>query len=131
MSQMTIGALARAAGVHVETIRYYQRRGLLSAPPRPARGVRRYGGEAVARLQFIKRAQELGFSLAETGRLLTLQEGQSCDAARALAAEKLTAVDDRLADLARMRAVLTELIDRCDASACNVSCPVIETLQRP
>ena len=131
MSPMTIGTLARAAGVHVETIRYYQRRGLLAEPPRPARGVRRYGADSVARLQFIKRAQELGFSLAETGRLLTLQVGQSCDAARALAAEKLAAVDDRLADLGRMRTVLTELIDRCDASACDVSCPIIETLQRP
>jgi len=128
---MTIGILARAAGVHVETIRYYQRRGLLSAPPKPARGVRRYGSDAVARLRFIKRAQELGFSLAETGRLLALQEAQSCDSARALAAEKLAAVDGRLADLERMRAVLTDLIDRCDASACNVSCPIIESLQRP
>lgn len=131
MSQMTIGALARAAGVHVETIRYYQRRGLLAAPPKPRRGVRRYGGDAVARLRFVRRAQELGFSLAETGRLLTLQEGRSCDAARSLAAEKLAAVDDRLADLGRMRTALTELIDRCDAIACDVSCPIIETLQRP
>ena len=130
MSQMTIGTLARVAGVHVETIRYYQRCGLLAAPPRPLRGIRRYGSDAVARLRFIKRAQELGFSLAETGRLLALQEGQSCDAARTLAAEKLAAVDDRLSDLGRMRAVLADLIGRCDAGLCKVSCPIIESLQK-
>ena len=74
MPQMTIGKLAQASGVHVETIRYYQRRRLLTEPPKPAAGVRRYGSDAVARVRFIKRAQELGFSLAEIERLLHLQE---------------------------------------------------------
>ena len=130
MSQMTIGRLAQASGVHVETIRYYQRRGLLREPQKPMGGVRRYGADAVARVHFIKRAQELGFSLAEIARLLELQEGQSCDAARTLAVEKLAAVEDRLADLGRMRRVLADLIGRCEAERCDVSCPIIETLQR-
>lgn len=131
MPQMTIGKLAQASGVHVETIRYYQRRRLLTEPPKPAAGVRRYGSDAVARVRFIKRAQELGFSLAEIERLLHLQEGQSCDAARKLAAEKLAVVDARLADLSRMRRALAELVRRCDAEQREVSCPIIESLQGP
>jgi MerR family mercuric resistance operon transcriptional regulator len=126
---LTIGKVARAAGVNVETIRYYERVKLLRQPPRPPGGVRRYPEDAVARIRFIKRAQELGFSLVEVGRLLNLQRSQCCDDARALAAEKLAAVDARLADLGRMREVLAELIGRCNAERCDVSCPIIETLQ--
>ena len=128
-SNLTIGKVARAAGVNVETIRYYERVNLLRKPPRPPGGVRRYGADAVARIRFIKRAQELGFSLAEVGRLLDLQKAQSCGAARALAAQKLALVQARLEDLDRMRGVLTELIGRCDARRGKVSCPIIESLQ--
>jgi MerR family transcriptional regulator, mercuric resistance operon regulatory protein len=130
-SNLTIGKVAQAAGVNVETIRYYERLGLLRRPVRPPRGVRRYADDTVARVRFIKRAQELGFSLAEIGRLLELQEAQSCAAARSLAAEKLALVAARLKDLERMRGVLTELIGRCDARRGKVSCPIIESLQRP
>lgn len=128
---LTIGKVARAAGVNVETVRYYERVNLLQQPPRPSGGVRRYSDDAVARIRFIKRAQELGFSLAEIKRLLALQESQSCSAARSLAAEKLDLVEARLTDLERMRGVLKELIERCDARRGNVSCPIIESLQRP
>lgn len=128
-SNLTIGKVARAAGVNVETIRYYERVNLLRQPPRPPGGVRRYADDAVARIRFIKRAQELGFSLLEVGRLLDLQQPQGCDDARALAAERLAAVDARLADLGRMRTALAELIGRCKAERCDVSCPIIETLQ--
>lgn len=125
---MTIGRVAEAAGVNVETIRFYQRLGLLAEPTRPPRGVRRYGGEFVSRLRFIKRAQQLGFSLAEIQRLLVLEDPQSCDTARTLAAEKLSLVEARLADLARMRDVLRELVARCEVRRGKVACPIIATL---
>lgn len=127
-SGLTIGKVARAAGVNVETVRYYQRTGLVSEPPRPAGGVRRYSEETVARLRFIKRAQELGFTLAEIRRLLELGDPQTCSKARALAAEKLSLVRTRIADLDRMRGVLEALIERCDAARGKVACPIIETL---
>jgi len=128
MPQMTIGGLARAAGVHVETIRYYQRLGLLDNPPRPPGGVRRYGGREVSKLRFIKRAQELGFSLAETRRLMRLQDPQACSAARSLATEKLALVESKLTDLARLQSVLSELIGRCDRHHGRQACPIIESL---
>jgi len=125
---MTIGRIAAAAGVNVETIRFYQRSGLLAEPTRPLGGVRRYGDEFVARLRFIKRAQQLGFSLAEVQRLLVLEDSQSCGKARSLAAEKLALVEARIADLDRIRGVLNELVARCDARRGKVSCPIIATL---
>ena len=128
---LTIGRVARAAGVNVETVRYYQRCGLVTEPPRPPGGVRRYSSETVARLQFIKRAQELGFALAEIRRLLALGDPQTCGKARALAAEKLALVRGRLADLERMGSALQALIERCDAARGKVSCPIIESLARP
>lgn len=130
MPQMTIGRLARAAGVHVETIRYYQRLGLLDSPARPPGGVRRYADAAISRVRFIKRAQELGFSLAEIRRLMRLEDPHSCDTARSLAEEKLALVESRLADLGRLRGVLTELIGRCDRRRGKVACPIIESLAR-
>lgn len=125
---LTIGKVARAAGVGVETVRYYQKSGLVPEPARPAGSVRRYSAETVARLRFIKRAQELGFTLAEIRRLLALGDPQSCGKARALAAEKLALVRARIADLERMRAALESLIERCDAVRGRVACPIIQTL---
>jgi MerR family mercuric resistance operon transcriptional regulator len=127
-ASLTIGRLARRAAVSVETIRYYQRLRLLEEPPRPPGGVRRYGEGAIARVRFIKRAQQLGFSLAEIGRLLALQDEQTCRAARALAQEKLALVEARLADLERMQAVLKALIARCAPRRGKVACPIIESL---
>ena len=127
-SILTIGRVARAAGVNVETIRYYQRLKLLEEPDKPLGGVRRYGDAAVARVRFIKRAQELGFSLAEVQRLLKLEDPQSCGAARALAEEKLALVASRVADLERLRRVLKDLIGRCGRRRGKVACPIIETL---
>jgi len=129
-SILTIGRVAKAAGVNVETIRYYQRLKLLEEPEKPLGGVRRYGNAAVARVRFIKRAQELGFSLAEVQRLLRLEDPQSCGAARALAVEKLALVESRLADLARMRGVLKGLVARCELRRGRVACPIIETLAK-
>ena len=128
MRAMTIGKLAQSAGVNVETIRYYQRLKLLEEPAKPLGSVRRYADVAVARVQFIKRAQELGFSLAEIQRLLRLGDPQSCGEARALAAEKLALVESRVADLQRLRGVLKDLIGRCDRRRGKVACPIIESL---
>ncbi len=125
---LTIGGVAKAAGVNVETIRYYQRLQILEEPAKPLGGVRRYADVAVTRVQFIKRAQELGFSLAEIQRLLRLGDPQSCGEARALASEKLALVESRVADLQRLRGVLKELIGRCDQRRGKVTCPIIESL---
>lgn len=125
---LTIGGVAKSAGVNVETIRYYQRLKLLDEPARPLGGVRRYADVTVARVRFIKRAQELGFSLAEIQRLLRLGDPQSCGEARALASEKLALVESRVADLQRLRGVLKALIGRCDQRRGKVACPIIESL---
>ena len=124
MTQMTIGRLARAAEVHVETVRYYQRRGLLEAPPRPAGSVRRYLPSALAQLRFIKRAQEVGFSLHEIKHLLRTP---ACRDARSIAAAKLVAVEQRIADLERVRGTLRELVGECERGTSR-SCPIIERL---
>ena len=125
MDEMTIGRLAEAAGVHLETIRYYQRRGLLAEPKRPAGGIRRYGADAVARLGFIRRAQEVGFTLDEVKALLRLGETPGCRGARSLAAKKLELVKSRIRDLERVRSALADLIGQCDAGG-ERRCPIIE-----
>ncbi len=130
MHDMTIGTLAKAAGVGVETVRYYQRRGLLTEPERPRGGVRRYGATDAARLRFIRRAQELGFTLEEIRQLLRVSETPNCRDARAISARKLAIVETRIADLARIRSALKNLIGQCDAGALR-SCPIIDALGRP
>ena len=128
MTGMTIGQLAKAADVNVETIRFYQRIDLIRAPAKPPRGVRRYAEGDAARLRFIRRAQELGFALAEIRQLLAFEDGQSCAAARSLAARKLGLVESKLTDLARMRDALKDLVARCDVRRGSVACPIIATL---
>jgi MerR family mercuric resistance operon transcriptional regulator len=127
---LTIGALARMAGVNIETIRFYQRKKLLRAPERPHGGIRRYGPPDVERLGFIKTAQRLGFSLLEVGELLVLEDGTRCGEARDLAETKLRNVRLRLADLRRMESVLARLVKRCSAARGKVSCPMIAALRR-
>lgn len=125
---LTIGVFAKAAGVNVETIRFYQRKGLLPEPDKPFGSIRRYGNVDVARVQFIKSAQRLGFSLDEVAELLKLDDGTHCHEARELAEQKLTDVRDKLADLQRIESVLTQLIHACCASPKKVACPLIESL---
>jgi MerR family mercuric resistance operon transcriptional regulator len=125
---LTIGALARCAGVHVETIRFYQRRGLLAQPRRPLGGIRRYDRDDLARIRFIKTAQRLGFSLDEVGALLRLEDGLRCGEARALAEHKLADVRLKLGDLQRIAAVLSELVRRCRRRKGDISCPLIASL---
>ena len=126
---LSIGAFAQAAGVNVETIRFYQRKGLLPQPDRRYGSIRRYGGADVARVRFVKSAQRLGFSLDEVGGLLTLDDGAHCDEARRFAEKKLVDVRSRLADLLRIESVLDTLVDDCCASHGRVSCPLIAALQ--
>ena len=128
MDQLTIGQVAAQAGIHKETIRYYQALGLVTEPPRPAGSVRRYGAETVARLRFIKRAQELGFTLQEVGKLLLLDDGQSCAATRSLAEQKLSVIRERIADLNRMRRLLQGLINECERGGRPRACPIVRTL---
>ena len=125
---MTIGKVATMADVHVETIRYYQRLGLVSEPPRPPGGVRHYEHDTVARLRFIKRAQHLGFSLDEVRSLLALDDGQNCRETRALAESKLAVIEARLVDLRRMQKLLKSLIDECASGKRPRACPIIATL---
>jgi MerR family mercuric resistance operon transcriptional regulator len=126
--EITIGALAAETGAHLETIRYYERVGVLPAPPRSAAGRRLYGGEHVARLRFVRRARELGFTLDEVRRLLALAEGggRSCEEVEALAREHLARVREKIADLRRMEETLAHTADRCSAGV--ASCPIIEAL---
>lgn len=125
---MTIGVLARQAGVNLETIRYYQRRGLLPEPAKPLGGIRRYSSRDMARIQFIKRAQQLGFSLTEIGALLTLEDGTHCAEARAIAVEKLAEVRIRLAGLRGIEQTLQTLVAECATQPGNVRCPLITSL---
>ncbi len=127
---MSIGKLAQAAGVNIETIRYYQRRGLLDEPPKPLGGYRCYLPEQVKRLRFIKRAQALGFTLDEVGALLTLEAACSCSETRALAVRKLTMIERKMADLAAMQQVLGALVRQCDVSGGGAACPIIDALDR-
>ena len=126
---LTIGVLAEAAGVNVETIRFYQRKGLMQEPDRPLGGIRRYGEADLARVRFIKSAQRLGFSLDEIGELLKLEDGSHCTEARAQAERKLADVRERLADLRRIEVVLQDLVQRCCAAQGEVRCPLIHALQ--
>lgn len=128
LSSMTIGRLAAAAGVGVETVRYYQRRGLLPLPDRYGRGeaaVRRYGPDDLRRLRFIRSAQAAGFTLEEIGELLALDASEDRDRARALAAARLAALDEKIAELRHARAALARLADSC-AAGTRGPCPIID-----
>jgi MerR family mercuric resistance operon transcriptional regulator len=125
---LTVGALADAAGVNVETVRFYQRKGLMPKPRRPAGGIRRYGQADLARLGFIKAGQRLGFSLDEVSELLKLEDGTHCDEARRLAERKLRDVREKLAHLRRIRFALSQLVGRCGSARGAMKCPLIASL---
>jgi MerR family mercuric resistance operon transcriptional regulator len=125
--------VADRAGVNTETLRYYERRGLLPEPPRTPGGYRVYPDSTVLVLRFVKRSQVLGFSLAEVEDLLSLAEGgpESCDAARELAMAHLGDLEGRIAELERMRLALVELVDSCSRPRRDRSCPLLEAIQDP
>jgi MerR family mercuric resistance operon transcriptional regulator len=128
VAKFTIGHIARAAGVNIETVRYYQRRGLVGLPPKRARGFRYYSPDAVNRVRFIKRAQTLGMSLKEVQHLLKLDRKGACAETRALAAAKLTLVEHKLSDLVILRDALRGLVLACDQPH-GGNCPIIERLE--
>jgi MerR family mercuric resistance operon transcriptional regulator len=133
MAATTIAGLARAGGVGVETIRYYQRRGLLRTPERAEAGgsggrIRRYGAEDLRRLRFIRSAQAAGFTLDQIAELLALDSGDDRDRARALARERIAALDAKIAELDAARVALRRLARECDASASG-PCPIIAAFE--
>lgn len=126
---LSVGAFAAAAGVNVETIRFYQRKGLLPEPTRPYGQIRRYGDGDVARVTFVKSAQRLGFSLDEIAGLLRLEDGTHCDEARVMAEQKLDDVRSKLRDLRRMESALERLVADCCRTRGSITCPLIAALR--
>lgn len=130
MSVLTIGQLAKQAGVNLETIRYYERRGLLSEPPRRASGYRQYEPDVVARICFIKRAQELGFSLNEIQELLSLRidAETACSEVKQRAEAKVAEIEQKMETLQRMKQVLTDLMRHCRTQEPTAECPILAAL---
>lgn len=126
----TIGQLAAAAGVNVETVRYYQRIKLMPVPRRAPGGIRRYGAGELSRLRFVRTAQSLGFTLDEIADLIKLDDGTHCQQAHDIAAQKLETVRARLRDLRNIETVLTRLIRQCETHRGAIRCPLIESLLR-
>jgi len=125
----TIGEVARRVGIGVETVRFYERQGLVPPPPRSASGYRLYPDEAVDRLRFVRRAKELGFTLEQIGVLLDLRvrPDTPCHDVRRLAADRLADVEGRIADLRRLADVLGRLVDACDNDPSD-ACPILDAL---
>lgn len=125
---LTVGLLAQAVGINVEAIRFYQRKGLMPLPERAYGSIRRYTDADLDRVRFIKASQRLGFSLAEVGELLKLDDGMHCEEARDIAERKLLDVREKLADLRRIEAALDKLVARCGSTHNAVKCPLIASL---
>jgi len=128
--RMLIGAVADATDVGVETLRFYEREGLLPEPPRSDAGYRLYDAEAVRRVRFIRKAKELGFTLSETKELLELRvtDTSVCDDVQDRAQQKIAAVEGRIRELERIRRVLTDLVAACAARSETSECPILEVL---
>lgn len=131
MTTLTIGRAARAAGVNVETIRFYERRGLIPQPQKPQAGYRLYAPETVGRIRFIRKAQEIGFSLREIEDLLSLRAHPETDCAdvRERAAAKIAEVDGKIAELKRVRAALEKVKASCPGRGALSACTILEALQ--
>jgi MerR family mercuric resistance operon transcriptional regulator len=130
MRSLTIGQLAKTAHVGVETIRYYERRGLLPKPPRRESGYRQFPLEAIRRIRFIKRAQNLGFSLREISQLLALSDGQEagCEEVRQFAVEKVREIETKIDHFTRLKQILLDLVGKCQGEGPMADCPIIESL---
>lgn len=133
MSGLTIAGLARAAEVSVETVRYYQRRGLLTTPERPAGagqagGIRRYGEDHIRRLRFVRSAQAAGFTLEQIGELLALDATEDRARARELAGERIAALDARIEELEKARASLQRLAHECSTGSAG-PCPILTSFE--
>ena len=131
MNAMTISRLAESAGVHVETVRYYQRRGLLREPARPNGGVRHYEAIDVSRLQFIRRAQAMGFSLGEIAELADIKGKGACEHTRQLTEAKLADVRRKIAALRRLECDLAQVAAECARAPSDTCCPALDRLETP
>jgi MerR family transcriptional regulator, copper efflux regulator len=125
MSGLTIGEVAEQANVHIETLRYYERRGLVAKPPRSASNYRRYPEDAVRRVRFIKRAQELGFSLNDIKELLSLR----ADPEAGCAEVKMKDIDAKISALTAMKYALSTLVTECSGEGPLSDCPILESLE--
>lgn len=130
---LPIGKVAAQAGVNIQTLRYYERRGIIPAPKRTSSGYRAYTPETVSVIRFIKRAQELGFTLEEAEELVELRrlKGKSQSVVRKLAQNKLDAIDQKLGDLSAIRAAVAALVESCACSDGGSTCPILEALEQP
>ncbi len=130
MKPMTIGEVAKAAEIGVETVRFYEREGLIAEPPRRRSGYRQYPPDTVRRVRFIRRAKELGFTLTEIGELLELRVDptKSCADVRTLARAKMADIEAKMLDLARIQAALTELVRTCRGKGTTSDCPILDAL---
>ena len=126
---MTIGTVAKQAGIGVETIRYYQREGLITEPPKPDTGYRTYPLETIARLRFINRAKELGFTLSEIGLLLDL-DSSDCSTTKEVAEQKLELIQSKIRDLQSIAVSLKGLVSACESNKSRNSCPIISSLSK-
>lgn len=131
MAGNTIGRVAEQAGVGVETVRFYQRRGLIEEPETPDRGFRVYPEETIRRILFIRRAKALGFSLGEIGELLNLRvnPGDNCSAVKAYAEAKIEAIDEKLDSLGHMKNQLERLTAACDSGSATSCCAILDALE--
>lgn len=132
MEALTIGKLARRAGVGVETVRFYERKGLLETPPRQASGYRQFGEEAVDKLRFIRRAKELGFSLKEIKDLLRLgtEDGATCGQVKERAERKIADIEERIRSLRRIKAALEKVTKQCSGCGPATDCPILKAFDR-
>ena len=130
---LTIGDVAEATGVSAETVRFYEREGLVRQPPKPPRGHRHYPASTVGRIRFIRRAQELGFTLREVHELIALQEAprRDCDAVCQIAHVKIDQIDEKVSDLMRIRTALDNLVNACGDARLIQGCAILESLEAP
>ncbi len=130
MSELTSGAVAARAGVNLETLRYYERRGLIPDPPRSQGNYRLYSEDSIRRIRFIKRAQDLGFTLAEIKELLTLTQDSDADCwdVRQRALDKIQDVEQRMRDLRRIKMTLQKLARQCPGDSELEGCPILKAL---
>jgi len=124
----TISKLAKELGINIETIRFYERKGLIDQPSKPTMGYRHYSDQILGRIRFIKRAQELGFTLEEVANLLVLND-QPCHKVQELAENKLSTVKAKIKDLRKLETALDNLLDECRSNDDSSHCPVIDSLQ--
>lgn len=128
---LKIGEVAGAAGVNVPTVRYYERRGIISEPPRTRSGYRQYDADVVDRIRFIRRAQDLGFTLEEIQDLLALRvdDPAACSSVEDVAHDKLSSVEAKIGELERLREALRSLIRSCEAREPTADCPALAMLE--